>query len=59
MVLTPTAWAQKMRVALFNFDYSIASRDVTSIFGGNVNVGKGIADWLVADVYSVKSRQAV
>jgi curli biogenesis system outer membrane secretion channel CsgG len=62
-VLTATAWAQqKKRVAVLNFDYSTVSNSVTSIFGSNVDVGKGIADLLVEElvkggVYSVIERK--
>ncbi len=37
----------KKRIAVMNFDYGTVSGVVASIFGSNVDVGKGIADMLV------------
>lgn len=55
---------QKKRVAVFNFDYATVHSTVSSIFGSNVDVGKGIADLLVEDLvksgtYSVIERKAL
>jgi curli biogenesis system outer membrane secretion channel CsgG len=57
----PTA---KRRVAVLNFDYATVQNDVRAIFGGNQDVGKGIADLIVArlvesGVYSVIERKAL
>src|SRR5215510_6205682 len=38
---------QKTRVAVLNFDYATVSTYVSSIFGSNQDIGKGIADILV------------
>jgi curli biogenesis system outer membrane secretion channel CsgG len=55
---------QKKRVAVFNFEYGAVSSSVASIFGTNVDVGKGIADILVDRLvqdgtYSVIERKAL
>ncbi len=55
---------QKRRVAVLNFDYSTVQSYVNSLFGGNNDVGKGIADLLVekmvkGNVYSVVERKAL
>lgn len=39
--------AQKKRVAVLNFDYGTVSTGIAAIFGGNVDVGRGIADLIV------------
>ena len=63
--LSPQAQAQgKKRVAVLNFDYATVQSDVRAIFGGNQDVGKGIADLLVnrlvsSGVYSVIERKAL
>lgn len=63
--LVSTAWAQqKKRVAVFNFEYGTVHSSVASIFGTNVDVGKGIADLLVENLvksgaYSVIERKAL
>src|ERR1700674_5463161 len=46
MVVT-AAQAQKKRVAVMNFDYATVQSYVSSIFGSNQDIGKGIADMLV------------
>ena len=38
---------QKKRVAVMNFDYATVQSGVTSLFGTNQDIGKGIADILV------------
>ncbi len=55
---------QKKRVAVLNFDYATVQSSVNAIFGGNNDVGKGIADLLVGNlvnggVYSVVERKAI
>jgi curli biogenesis system outer membrane secretion channel CsgG len=60
----PLSAQQKKRVAVLNFDYSTVQSYVTSIFGGNNDVGKGVADLLVekmvnGNVYSVVERKAI
>ena len=61
--LVPSGWAQnKKRVAVMNFDYATVQSYVSSIFGTNQDVGKGIADLLVTrlvndGVYSVIERK--
>jgi curli biogenesis system outer membrane secretion channel CsgG len=60
----PLSAQQKKRVAVLNFDYSTVQSYVTSIFGGNNDVGKGVADLLVekmvnGSVYSVVERKAI
>lgn len=59
-----SAAQQKKRVAVFNFEYGTVHSSVASIFGGDVDVGKGIADLLVENlvksgVYSVIERKAL
>lgn len=54
----------KKRVAVMNFEYGTVQSDIRAIFGGNQDVGKGIADLLVnklvADgAYSVIERKAL
>ena len=64
-VLTVPAFPQqKRRVAVLNFDYSTVQSNVNALFGGNNDVGKGIADLLVekmvkGSVYSVVERKAL
>ena len=63
-VVSPSAAQQKKRVAVFNFDYGTVHSGIASIFGTDVDVGKGIADLLVEDlvksgVYSVIERKAL
>src|ERR1051326_892162 len=43
---------QKKRIAVMNFDYSTVQTYVTSLFGSNQDVGKGIADILVDKLVS-------
>ncbi len=65
ITLAPTAGAQqKKRVAVMNFDYGTVRNYVASIFGGDQDVGKGIADLLVeklvqGSTYSVIERKAL
>src|SRR5215472_5220580 len=56
--------AQKKRVAVMNFDYATVQSSVSSIFGTNQDIGKGIADLLVDKLvndgtYSVIERKAL
>jgi len=60
---TPPA-QQKKRVAVLNFDYGTVQSAVSSIFGTNVDVGKGISDLMVQKLvedgkYSVIERNAL
>ncbi len=55
---------QKKRVAIMNFDYATVHSGVASIFGTDVDIGKGISDLLVdrlvnGGVYSVIERKAL
>src|SRR5712692_8812921 len=63
-VLCPISSAQqpKKRVAVFNFEYGTVHSTISSIFGTDVDIGKGIADLLVeklveSGVYSVIERK--
>ncbi len=54
----------KKRVAILNFEYGTVQSSVASMFGGNEDIGKGIADILVeklvqGGVYSVIERKAL
>lgn len=56
--------APKKRVAVLNFEFGTVQSSVAAIFGGNMDVGKGIADMLVeqlvkSGVYSVYERSAL
>jgi curli biogenesis system outer membrane secretion channel CsgG len=65
VLLSSVAFAQtKKRVAVMNFEYGTVSTYVNQIFGGNVDIGKGIADMLVDRLvndgtYSVIERKAL
>src|ERR1700694_5042943 len=64
MLLSAAAQAQKKRVAVMNFDYATVQSYVSSIFGTNQDVGKGISDLLVDKLvsdgtYSVIERSAL
>jgi len=55
---------QKKRVAILNFDYGTVHSSIASIFGTDVDVGKGISDLLIdrlvrSGVYSVVERNAI
>ena len=55
---------EKKRVAIMDFDYATVSSTVASIFGTNVDVGRGVADLLVTKLvkdgkYSVIERKAL
>jgi curli biogenesis system outer membrane secretion channel CsgG len=55
---------QKKRIAVVNFDYGTVRDTVSAIFGGDQDVGRGIADLLVdrlvkSGVYSVIERKAL
>src|SRR5258706_4523540 len=43
---------QKKRVAVMNFDYATVQSSVSSIFGSNQDIGKGIADLVVDKLVS-------
>jgi curli biogenesis system outer membrane secretion channel CsgG len=64
-VVVPAASAQhKKRVAVLNFDYATVQSTVSSVFGTNVDVGKGISDLLVQQLvtdakYSLIERNAI
>ena len=64
-LLASVAFAQdKKRVAVMNFEYGTVSTYVQQIFGGNEDIGKGIADMLVDRLvndgkYSVIERKAL
>lgn len=56
--------ARKKRVAIMDFDYATVHSAVASMFGSDVDVGKGIADLLVKDLvkdgtYSVIERKSL
>jgi curli biogenesis system outer membrane secretion channel CsgG len=65
LALVPSGWAQnKKRVAVMNFDYATVRSSVAALFGGDADVGKGIADLIVTrlvtdGVYSVIERKAL
>jgi curli biogenesis system outer membrane secretion channel CsgG len=65
LALGANGWAQsKKRVAIMNFDYATVRSSVAALFGGDADVGKGIADLLVTrlvndGVYSVIERKAL
>src|SRR6478752_381812 len=59
-----TAPARKKRVAIMDFDYATVHGGVSSIFGQDVDIGKGITDLLVTNLvkdgsYSVIERKAL
>jgi curli biogenesis system outer membrane secretion channel CsgG len=65
-ILIPAGAAQqkKKRVAVLNFEYGTVQTAVSSIFGTNVDVGRGISDLLVQQLvtdakYSVIERNAI
>ncbi|MBI3279455.1 MAG: curli production assembly protein CsgG [Acidobacteria bacterium] len=64
LAMPATAQAPKKRVAILDFDYATVHTYVSSIWGTNVDVGKGVADLLVekmvnSGVYSVIERKAI
>ena len=64
LTVAPLTAQQKKRVAVLDFDYATVHTYVSSIFGSNVDVGKGISDLLVdrlvtSGVYSVIERNAL
>jgi curli biogenesis system outer membrane secretion channel CsgG len=64
LALTCVAQAQKKRVAVLDFDYGTVQSYVSSIYGSNQDVGKGITDMLVEKLvkdgkYSVIERKAL
>ncbi|MDX1982545.1 MAG: CsgG/HfaB family protein [Bryobacteraceae bacterium] len=59
-----TAQERKRRVAVLNFEYGTVQSYVSSLFGTNVDVGKGVADVLVEKMvatgtYQVYERKAL
>ena len=59
-----TASQRKPRVAILDFDYATVQTASASIFGTNIDIGKGISDLLVTDLvtdgsYSVIERTAL
>ena len=64
LVSSAAAPAPKKRVAVLNFEYGTVSSSVASIFGTNMDVGKGIADILVGrlvegGVFGVFERKSI
>ena len=62
--LNAGAQARKKRVAIMDFDYATVHSYVASIFGQDVDIGKGISDLLVSNLvkdgsYSVIERKAL
>jgi curli biogenesis system outer membrane secretion channel CsgG len=62
--LNAEAQARKKRVAIMDFDYATVHSYVASIFGQDVDIGKGISDLLVTNLvkdgsYSVVERKAL
>lgn len=54
----------KKRVAVLNFEFGTVQGNIASVFGANIDIGKGIADLLVnklvgTQVYSVIERKAL
>jgi curli biogenesis system outer membrane secretion channel CsgG len=43
----PCFGQQKKRIAVLNFDYGTVQSSVAALFGGNVDVGKGVSDLLI------------
>ena len=59
-----SAWSQKKRVAVLDFEFGTVQGGVSAIFGQNVDIGKGIADMLVDRLvrdgtYSVIERKQI
>src|SRR5580765_1686651 len=64
MAVGGPAQQKKQRVAVMNFDYATVQSSVSSIFGTNQDIGKGIADLMVDKLvndgtYSVIERKAL
>lgn len=64
VLMLPLLAQTKKRVAVMNFEYGTVQSSAASIFGTNIDVGKGIADMLVDrlvndGVYSVIERKAL
>lgn len=65
LVLSASGWAQKKkRVAVLDFEYGTVQTWVNSMFGANVDVGKGVSDLLVEKLletgqYSLIERSAL
>src|SRR5437667_917249 len=58
------AQGRKKRVAIMDFDYATVHGGVSSIFGQDVDIGKGISDLMVTNLvkdgsYSVIERKAL
>jgi curli biogenesis system outer membrane secretion channel CsgG len=64
-LIVPVAVAQQeKRVAVLNFDYGTVQSSVVALFGGNVDVGKGISDLMIQKLvqdgkYKVIDRNAL
>jgi curli biogenesis system outer membrane secretion channel CsgG len=63
-VAAQSAWSQKKRVAVLDFEFGTVQGGVSAIFGQNVDIGKGIADLLVDRLvrdgtYSVIERKSI
>jgi curli biogenesis system outer membrane secretion channel CsgG len=63
-ILAFPAFAQKKRIAVFDFDYGTVHGGLSGIFGSDVDIGKGIADMIVDRLvrdgtYSVIERKAL
>lgn len=59
-----TAPARKVRIAIMPFDYATVQTYSSALFGTNVDVGKGVADMLIANLvkngsYSIIERAAL
>jgi curli biogenesis system outer membrane secretion channel CsgG len=62
--LTAVAQGRKKRVAILDFDYATVHAGVSSLFGQDVDIGKGVGDLLVTKLvkdgsYSVIERKAL
>lgn len=63
-LLSTCAAQEKKRVAVLNFDYGTVQSSAAALFGSNVDVGKGISDFLTEKLvhdgkYSVIERSAL
>src|SRR5882724_7632956 len=62
--LSAVAQGRKKRVAILDFDYATVHAGVSSMFGQDVDIGKGVGDLLVTKLvkdgsYSVIERKAL
>lgn len=63
-VSAQSAPARKARIAVMDFDYATVQSYSSAMFGSNIDVGKGVADLLIANLvkngsYSIIERQAL